>query len=61
MDNIREAIAGCLAADMELVVVSGSIPIPQSHRDELNARLSLLNRGESEPLDRDEALRRIRG
>ena len=37
-----------------------SIPVPESHRDELDARLEAIDRGEAEIVDRDEAVRRLR-
>lgn len=38
-----------------------AIPVPQSHRDELDARLDALERGDAELVDWDEARRRMRG
>lgn len=37
-----------------------SVPVLQSHREELDARLEVLKRGESELIDWDEARRRMR-
>jgi putative addiction module component (TIGR02574 family) len=37
-----------------------SIPVPDSHRDELDARLEAIDRGEAEIVDLDEAVRRLR-
>lgn len=39
--------------------IRDAIPVPQSHRDELDARLKALARGESEVLEWDEACRQM--
>lgn len=37
-----------------------SIPVPDAHRDELDARLHAIDSGEAEVVEWDEALRRMR-
>jgi putative addiction module component (TIGR02574 family) len=40
--------------------IPDSIPFPDSHRKELDARLDAIDRGEAELVEWDEALRRMR-
>ncbi|NLT36418.1 MAG: addiction module protein [Gaiellales bacterium] len=40
--------------------VPDSIPVPDAHRDELDARLHAIENGEAELVEWDEALRRMR-
>jgi putative addiction module component (TIGR02574 family) len=39
--------------------VPDSIPVPDSHRDELDARLEIIASGQAEIVEWDEALRRM--
>ncbi|NLE95457.1 MAG: addiction module protein [Dehalococcoidia bacterium] len=40
--------------------VPDAIPVPDAHRDELDARLHAIENGEAELVEWDEALRRMR-
>lgn len=40
--------------------VPDSIPVPDDHREELDARLEAIDSGEAESVEWDEALRRMR-